>query len=193
MRISQLLFFIMTLSCVNFSFCQKQELEERVAPSDVPKKALEWLDQVKLKQKRIKWYHEITSGKESFESKFIHSRKMYSIEFDTLGMVEDVEILIKQKNLNEDELSSIEESLNREFNKFNIVKVQLQYLPSPNSGDLLKWMNDGNDSGVLKRVELEFEAKDDSDWKMFEGTFSSDGKLLNYREILLRSTENLNY
>jgi len=180
-------------SYINISFCQKRELEERVAPSDVPEKALEWLDQVKLKQKRIKWYHEVTSGKESFESKFIHSGKMYSIEFDTLGTVEDVEILIKQKNLREDELSSIEESLNMEFNKFNIVKIQLQYLPASNAGDLLKWMNEGDDSGVLKRIELEFEATDGSDWKMFEGTFRNNGKLLNYREILLRSTENLNY
>jgi hypothetical protein len=184
------LLFILILKTV---FSQKQETEKRVDPTDVPEKAILWVDKLDIQKKHVKWYFEVTSGKHSYESKFINLKKLYSVEFDTLGRVEDIEVLMKKHDLNKEQKERIEESINKGFEKSKLVKIQFQYLPKNSAADLLKWINENDESLVIRRFEIEFEARLDGVWKLYEGTFDEQGNLLDYEEILLRSTENLNY
>lgn len=175
---------------LSISFGQKQEIEKRVKPDVVPANAVNWIKKVKIKKKRLRWYFEATSGKKSYEAKFLHDKRLYSVEFDTLGNIEDVEIFLKKRELDSKTTELIESTIDDRFLKFKIVKIQVQYV---DAGDvLLRWMN-GGQVNVNKQYEVEFEAKEDSVWRMYEGTFTAKGTLVNSREIIMRSTENLNY
>lgn len=186
-----LIFLVFLLSSLNILFGQKQELEKRINSNDVPEEAVNWIKTVEIKKKRLRWYHEMTSGKESFEAKFIHDHNLYSVEFDSLGQVEDIEVLIKKSQLNGDVLKAIDSSLKDFFDSYNLVKIQVQY-SGTNKRELLNWMN-GEEATVEKRYEIEFEGKNEDGWKMYEGLFSEEGSLKFYRVIIIRSTENLNY
>lgn len=175
---------------LSISFGQKQEIEKRVKPNVVPANAVNWIKKVKIKKKRLRWYFEVTSGKKSYEAKYVHKSQLYSVEFDTLGNIEDVEVLLKKRELDSKTMELIESTIDDRFLKFNIVKIQVQYMGA--GDDLLQWMNGGQVS-VNKQYEVEFEAKEDGVWRMYEGTFTAKGTLVNSREIVVRSTENLNY
>lgn len=176
------------------SLAQKNEHEERVKSTEVPDQALEWLDSVEIKKKKLRWYLEVTSGRRSYEVKFIHDHHLYSIEFDTLGNVEDIEVLHKRKELNPEIYRSIQRELDRVFDRSKIVKVQVQYTSPKSSENLIRFLNENRSSGVEVNYEIEFEAKKREDsWKMYEGRFDNEGKLFESREIITRSTENLNY
>lgn len=181
----------MFLLSLQFVFSQKQEVEKRIQSKDAPAKAIEWINEVTIKKKRLRWYFEVTSGKKSYEAKFIHNHDLYSVEFDTMGKVEDIEVLTSRSDLKESINNSIETTLEKAFDKFNIVKIQIQYTANDDR-DLLNWINTDKGS-VSKHFEIEFEAKSEGVWRMYEGTFDAAGNLLHKREIIIRSTENLNY
>lgn len=174
-------------------FAQKFEYEERVESNEVPIKALEWMEKVEIHQKHPKWYAEITSGKKSFEIKFVHDHELYSIEFDSTGNIEDVEILKKKKDLVKSVLEEIQKELNAKYDKTKIVKIQFQFSNASDKNVLMDVVNDGTVEFVTLNYEIEFEGKIDGVWKMYEGTFNRQGTLLSTREIIIRSTENLNY
>ena len=190
MRVLITLVFAFVYVCI---FAQKSEYEKSVKPSEVPSKAIEWVDKVEIHKKHPKWYAETTSGKKSFEIKFVHNHELYSIEFDSTGNIEDVEILIKKKDLVKSVLLEIQKELKAKYDKTKIVKIQFQFSNASGENVLIDFVNNGAMEFVALNYEIEFEGKIDGVWKMFEGTFSRQGTLLSTREIVIRSTENLNY
>jgi hypothetical protein len=71
----------------------KYEKEFRLKPGQVPVKARQFIDSINLQQK-VKWYYEQNLKGNSIEAKFRMNHKRYSIEFDTLGNLQDVEVQI---------------------------------------------------------------------------------------------------
>lgn len=184
-------FLFLIISIGGNLFGQKQEVEKRIAAAEVPEIALQWIENLAIKKKRVRWYSEETSGKKSVEAKFIHGRRLYSIEFDTLGHLEDVEIMVKRNSLKPSQLAKIENTLAAKFDKYHLIKIQLQY--TAKDVQLIKAFIEEGEETVTKRFEIEFEGKKDGIWRMYEGTFDEHGNLLAKREIIVRSTENLNY
>ena len=180
-----LIFFI---QC--FAFGQKIEEESRVSEDVVPEKALGFILELELND-NIKWYKEITSGRDSYECKFKVNNKYYSVEFDTLGVIEDVEVLERKRSLNQQQLKPLKNGILKEFEKFKWVKIQRQYKGT--NSELKKLITDSNDS-ITYNFEVEIEAKSsENGWKMYELLLRPSGEILMKREIQLRPTDNLNY
>lgn len=171
-------------------FSQKIEKESRVSEESIPPKALQFVNELRLNN-NVKWYKEKTSGRDSYESKFKFNNSFYSVEFDTLGNVEDVEVIVKRRNLSQQEQSKLKERILVEFEKFKWIKIQRQYFGNE---EQLKNLFLKKDNSIEHNFEVEIEAKtSDGSWKMYELLINTDGEIVKKREIQLRPTENLNY
>ncbi|PHR44202.1 MAG: hypothetical protein COA32_15255 [Fluviicola sp.] len=188
---SKKVFFLILIFFFQFSsFAQKIEEESRVSEDVVPEKALTFVSELGLKNK-TKWYKERTSGRDSYECKFKANSKFYSVEFDTLGVIEDIEVLVKKRKLTQEELRSLESGILKEFEKFKWVKIQRQFKGT--NSELNKLITDTNET-IPHNFEVELEGKSSEDgWKMYELLLSPNGEILMKREIQLRPTDNLNY
>lgn len=65
-----------------------------------------------------------------FESKFKSAGYRYSVKFDSLGQLYDVERIIKSDQLPSPARHSIHEDLGASFQHFRIEKIQERYLPT---------------------------------------------------------------
>lgn len=168
----------------------KQEQELRVAQEAVPEAAITWLTVVFGDLDRVKWYAEETSGRRSIEAKFKYKRRKYSVEFSPTGELEDVESVLKLRQIPD----SIRQRLTATFQtlpKFKLRRIQEQWKGSTES---IKSALRGNlPPEVMVQYEIEFSAKMDGIYGIWEGTFSTMGQLLAYRQIILRPTTNLDY
>ena len=185
---------------ISFLFCTtiiaqtKNERESRIKASKFPENAIEVLKVVPKEAKRTKYYREIDGSKKSFESKFKYNHHWYSIEFDSLGKLEDIEIKIKEGELPRKTLKNIENYLDKNSEKSDIIKIQEQYLYNPQylETELLKNLFE-NRSEVISNYELILALRVDKIWKLQEVTFDSLGNFLSKRTIKPDSYEYIMY
>lgn len=168
----------------------KVEREDRIKKRDVPQQALEWVDDAFEEKKSVKWYSEETSGKRSVEAKFMYRDVLYSIEFDTAGVLEDVEIDREWESLPSLHRESIMQTMKR-FKKVNIKRVQEQWLGTPDN--LEDAFDEGEFENITINYEIEFIATIDGDDALWEGLFTADGQLQRLQKVILRSMDNLNF
>lgn len=169
----------------------KVEREFRVKEEIVPKKSREWLNATFPNPKRLKWYFEKSKESETFEAKFKQNKSRYSVEFNKEGLIEDVEIDTKLKELDTPIADAICSTLSA-FGKFRVLKVQEQWTAI--SSDLLQQaLLETNKSLATIRYEIEFMAVIDDIDGLWEGLFDTNGTLLERRRIELRPTDNLNF
>lgn len=102
----------------------KMEIERRIPVEEVPQPAIQWLQKYRYAiTSKIKWYYEADGPKKSFEGKFQLHRHRYSIEFDSEGYFEDMEILYPKRSLPEPIIIALE----RDAKKFSIKRSQIQF------------------------------------------------------------------
>lgn len=168
----------------------KIEREFRVKEKEVPKEAREWLDDAFETTKRPKWYQEVFESGYSYEAKFKLKGKFYSVEFDSLGWIQDVEIEIDFKELPKEVQMGLEAYLSADYKSSDVKRIQIQY--SGNPDDLEDFFDENSLEGILTRYEIEFIGLDEAGGsELWEGLFSEDGKLVMKRKIILTSSENL--
>ncbi|MEX1002328.1 MAG: hypothetical protein WDZ35_09470 [Crocinitomicaceae bacterium] len=188
------LFFYIVLSALFFPAYgqEKQEKEMRISPEDVPEKALEFIDSLHLDNK-IKWYFEEDLNSVSIEAKTKHKKKRYSIEFDTLGNIQDVEIQLSWEELPETTQNTICAYLSAVFSDFRIKKIQLHYEGSVQA--LIDQLKSNKPvDGVIIKYEIVLKGKEeDRFWKWYEYTFLENGKHEKRSLIIFRNTDNLEY
>ncbi|WP_046743057.1 hypothetical protein [Kordia zhangzhouensis] len=106
----------------------KHEKEERIEAKMFPKKALELLQHtLPEKTKKVKYYKEQDSLKISYEIKLKFKGDSFSIEFDKDGTLEDVEVIIKKREISTETYDKIKSYLNNQYDSFRIKKIQRQY------------------------------------------------------------------
>lgn len=169
----------------------KVEREYRIKAQKVPEPAQQWLAEAFPRTGRVKWYYEETSGKESYEAKFRQRRIRYSVEFSTEGMIEDIEIERKLKALVQGERQAMQEAF-AQLPQFRLYRLQEQWTGAPEQLALMAQPELGSPD-VVRRFEVEFRAVLDDQLALWEGTFNPEGELLNYRKIIPRPTDNLDY
>jgi hypothetical protein len=126
---------IVLLFC-SFCFSQtKTEKEERIPASEFPKNARNYFNIISQDVKYLKYYRETDGDKKSFEVKFKYKKEHYSVEFDTLGKLEDIEIVIKQKHIPKKPATEISKYFKDNFKKTKIIKVQKQYVNTTGKTD----------------------------------------------------------
>ena len=89
------------LNVANFSAQTKNEKESRIDLSDFPQQALATINSIINDVRRIRYYKEIDEEHKSFESKFKFKHHWYSVEFSNTGILEDIEVTIKEKQLDD--------------------------------------------------------------------------------------------
>jgi hypothetical protein len=92
---------ILVLWTVAVNAQEKIEVEKRITVGELPVKAIEWFDDAYERARKTRWYYEETSGQKSYEAKLKWKRRMHSVEFDTTGVVQDIEISIEWQDLPE--------------------------------------------------------------------------------------------
>lgn len=186
------LIFLIMCSVANNLFAQdKFEKESRIKRSDVPSKALFFMDSINYNAK-IKWYKEEALNSESIEAKFKHNKAKYSIEFDTLGNIEDVEIEVNWEDIETAIANSITNQLKQDCSKHKIVKIQRQFTGTEN--DLFSMLRKGIQSERIKnKYEIVVRCSEQKEINLFEYLFNEKGLLVSKSKIIFKNSSHLEY
>ncbi|MFS4482492.1 hypothetical protein ACKGJY_05715 [Hyunsoonleella sp. 2307UL5-6] len=190
-RFSIFIFFLY----VSVSFSQsKNEKEERIPLSEFPKVARNYFNEFSHQLKYLKLYRETDGEKHSFEAKFKIKKLYYSIEFDTMGKLEDIEIVIKEKYIPKTTLLEISTYFDTNFKKTRLLKIQKQYVNYTKQPDktfihhIVKHPNDTH-----THFEIIAEVKTNNIHELKEFTFDKDGKFKASRKVTSSSYEHALY
>jgi hypothetical protein len=169
----------------------KFEREYRIDKNDVPVPANQFIDAIDFK-KKVKWYKEEGLQTHTYEAKTKFSGRKYSIEFDSIGHLEDIEYEIKWKEISEESKAKINSYLKENYQKSKICKVQIQLSGDPDR--LLKLITtQANDQNITVNYEIVIKGKRDRSFDLFEYLFAYNGELIKRSKIILKNTDNLEY
>ena len=180
------------LLCYTQAFAQtKFEREYRVKPNEVPAKAIAFINW-QTSYGKIRWYYEENFEANAYEGKLKINKQKYSIEFDTLGNLQDIEIELNVKRIDSPILDEIKQSLSEKFDRYKIVRLQQQFSGSVTSLSSFLQTPSPNDSYVV-RYEMTIKGKKNGSRELYEVTFNSAGEVINVSTIVSRNTDNLEY
>lgn len=186
----KLLISILLSLCACYSFSQtKIEKETRIKSSLIPKNAINYIDSLSLK--KVKWYKETNTNSYSYEAKFKYNKQLYSIEFDSLGNLSDIEVNVKLKMLAQNAQKAICNKLDSVFEKCKIIKIQKQY--KANAHVLLNFMNNMNNSLNVTGYEIIVKGKENGKYNLFELFFTGEVLLEKKSVIILKNTDHLDF
>ena len=190
MRVLLILYIFMSPTAVLLSQV-KYEKEYRIHSRLVPESALAFLEQLPF-QRSVKWYKEESLTATTYEAKTKENGQKYSIEFDSTGLIEDIEVKIKWISIRETVRASIDQSLRQDFEKYRLIKIQRQWTGSVE--DLVEAVkSESAGTQIIVRYEMVIKGKSETGWQWYEVTFSDAGDLLSRKQIILRNTDNLEY
>jgi hypothetical protein len=159
--------------------------------ADVPTAALQFIEEVEM-DSNWKWYFEENLVGNSVEAKTKYNGKWYSVEFDTSGKIQDIEVEKDLPEMDENVRSTILQTLDAMFSSHKIDKIQIQY--SAEDPVLLAILNDITTRFDYKvQYEIVVKGKKTGRPKLYELTFTENGELLESSEIIFRNTDNLEY
>ena len=170
----------------------KTEIERRIDVEDVPLKAVKDLRENVKRFDKVKWYYQEDDNKRVFEAKFKQFSQRYSVEFDTLGEIANVEIIIQKRQVPKKAFQQMTSYLEDEFENYKIRKIQREHLGEDD--DLMDLIEENElDDDLTIRYEVEVNVKVDKQRKLYETVFDDDGKVLRQREVIMQSTNILDY
>lgn len=188
------LFLLIFLASISIIAQTKNEQETRINAVDFPEKGLELLEYLPKNIKRIKYYKETDNNKTSFEAKLKINSYKYSIEFDEHGILEDIEITVKTKKVNQKILKTIKSYFYDNFKKHRFLKIQKQFKneSSSNEKELLNLSIDKFEE-TETNYEIIAQVKTDSKKEIKEFTFDKTGSILLIRTVESSSYEHVLY
>jgi hypothetical protein len=169
----------------------KDEREVRIEMNDFPVNGQTILKNLPKSIKGLKLYKETDGEKVSYEAKFKYKKRRYSLEFDTNGSIEDIELIVKEKSLPNEKIGLYFQS---NYRKYKRIKIQRQYVNS-NSKDEKAFLNDVLNESCECTVNFEIiaEVKTDSERHVKEFLFSETGAYINSRILKPTSYEHIMY
>ena len=190
-KFTYIILFIVVQYSGNLHAQEKFEKESRIKQKNVPSEALLFIDSLNFKNK-IKWYKEEGFNRQSIEAKFKYNKARYSVEFDTLGNMEDIEIEVDWDDLESDIRDSISLQLKKDCLKHKIVKVQKQYKGSESELFLLLKADKKSQSLIIK-YELIVRCRQQKKVDLYEYLFENKGVLISISKIIFRNSSHLEY
>lgn len=174
---------------------EKNEVEDSIRKKEMPKNALEILDEFWPNMNDIRYYFQTDGDTETFEAKLEWQGSDYSIEFDNTGRVIDVEMLIEKQEISPEASSGINEYLDQEFRRVRITRLQRQFIADDDDDwddeDFIDDILEGDEEDYEVRYELEVEGRSGSEIGAFELLFNQFGDLIQRRKIVRRSVDNI--
>jgi len=187
-----LLMILTLLFSVSAGYSQEKfEREYRIKESEVPQDALRFIER-SFPDKKIKWYGEENLNGQSIEAKVKKDGNLFSVKFDTLGTIQDVEMLVKFRQLNEPVKQKIENELGAAFSKYKIQKVQIQWKGKDDALESLI-SNRKFDGKYVTNYELIVRGREGRHTEYYEFLFDRDGKLKERLTIIQRTDHHLIY
>lgn len=169
----------------------KYEKEYRIKAEQVPEAAITFVERLGF-QNRTKWYREESLTASTYEAKVRREGQKYSIEFDSTGLLEDVELKIKWPSVAEKTRERINQSLGQLFSSYRLIKIQRQWSGDPQA--VLQATKKGvSGENTIERYETIIKGKSETGLHWYEITFSEEGNLQSQKRIILRNTDNLEY
>lgn len=171
----------------------KYERETRIKREQFPKNALELIQDHLSHAKKIRFYQETDSTKNSYEAKFKKGRLHYSVEFDQQGTLEDIEFRITEVDIPEETWLAITKYLEQVHPKYRIKKIQQQYPVGDRATE--KTVHDAFQNLILDYVNYEvvFAAKANKGFQTYEALFNSEGQLIIIRKSFPPSYDHVLY
>jgi len=167
----------------------KFEVEHRIKSDDVPKIATSFVESLSISGK-IRWYYEENLNGNSYEAKIRDGRR-YSIEFDTLGNFQDIEIKIKPRDIQRSVHSELRKNIAQIFDSHKIRKIQIQYFEE----DIIQ--------EVVAKSTLQFQyphryeivliGRKAKERKLYELTLNNAGEIIKSEEIIPQNSDLLEY
>lgn len=189
--ITGIVFFFFAIGSNHLFAQNKYEKESRFKEKEVPSIALDFIGSLAVERK-VRWYLEEGFDRTSIEAKFKMNNQNYSIEFDRLGNLEDIEIQVKWGELRKSLKDSVSFYLGQDCKKFKIRQIQLQY-----SGDhsvLLSKIKTGESTDdYIVRYEIVVKCCHDNNVNLFEYLFSDSGQKLTVSQIVFKNSSHLEY
>ncbi|MCL4637424.1 MULTISPECIES: hypothetical protein [Olivibacter] len=172
---------------------EKLEREYRIAAEHVPEKAKSFIKATYLNAK-AKWYREEGLSGFTLEAKLKWKGQRHSVEFDTLGNLQDIEIGIKFEEVEDIARKQIETHLQTNFQHYRIVKTQVQLKGS--SAQLQRIV--GNQTRetteeLIINYELIIKAKSSEDKinSFYEILVNKQGEVIKLSKIVERAVNHL--
>ncbi len=150
----------------------KQEVEMSSRRRDLPDTSLALLNTTLRRASDVRYFRETDGNSRSYEVKFRLDGARWSVEFSADGELEDVEIERSLSDLQQATVAAIRSSLNQRFSRYNIRKVQAQYLSWP------------PDLGSPTAYELIVEGSNPNEIGLFEVNFDPFGAIQSERRVL---------
>lgn len=169
----------------------KYEKEERIKTEDLPA-VISSSFQAIPKGKKGKWYKETGLKSESYEYKAIYFKRQYSIEFSADGTLEDVEILLKKKDISDAVLEVVCEALRPQYQDFRVLKTQIQIRPPLAELSSLLSMPPPLDDRT-NTFELVVEVDTENGSELREILLSEESKIHSSKKIISGNQDNLEF
>lgn len=187
--------FLFFLMCFSICFSQnKNEKETLIGLDKLPEKAKQHFKTPSYNIKRLKFYKETDNSKQSFEAKLKVNKLHYSIEFDTIGNLEDIEIIVKEKHVTVAVMNTIKSYFNLNFEQTKIIKIQKQYTNyTKNSDSLFIQHIIKNPNKPHNQFEIIAEIKTNKKHELREFTFDRNGAFKKFRIVTPSSYDHALY
>ncbi len=185
--------FLTILAILSFSISAqtKMEKEYRVKQDKVPENAQKWIIQNFPEAKKVKWYQEISNGKTTFEAKLQWNKTPYSVEFDSVGTIEDVEMTIDFEEIELTTRKTIEQYFLGNYKKHKVLKVQKQF--TGNLSQFRQYLENPNQTGITTNYEVEFQGITPESNELYEALFNQSGQLIQRKTIKTEANINLDF
>lgn len=177
---------------INISFSQEKfEKEDRIRAALVPSKAMEFMDGA-FNVDKIKWYAEENLNGKDIEGKVKKDGKLYSVKFDTVGNLKDVEKTVNFKTVPERIQAIVQSKLDSLFSSFKIQKTQIQFL---GKASVLKELiiNGITNHDYITNYEIVIRGKKDKKVDYYEILFNEQGVPQRNERIIQKNTHHLIY
>ncbi|MEZ4942235.1 MAG: hypothetical protein R3D58_15260 [Saprospiraceae bacterium] len=169
----------------------KYEREYRIKTQAVPAPARQFVDSLAFR-KKVKWYFEENLRGNSIEAKVCRDKKRFSIEFDTSGVLQDIEIQHRWTDIPEHTRNQITATLDSLFVRHDIRKIQIQYAGDRSALFKLA-QNQQPAKAYTTRYEMVVKGKKPDGLRLYEITLDENGALRALEEIVFKNSDNLEY
>jgi len=168
----------------------KFEREYSIKQSEVPLKANNFIN--KTLNGKVKWYGEENLQGKAIEAKGKKDKKFYSVKFDTLGNIQDVEVVVSFNSLSKEIQTKIQKELEKQFSSIKIIKTQIQWLGSQ---EVLKQLlnKENTTEDYSTNYEIVIKGKSNSHYEQYEVLFNEQGKLVDKAKIIQKNDQHLIY
>jgi len=158
----------------------------------MPALALSSLNEFWNEEKKADFYRQLDGKKISYEVKFDWEGHLYSFQFDSAGLLIDIEQLVEFNELSQSLRNTITEEIDKQYSKYKFTRVQRQFLNQQKSNNaIIETIKSGSTGRLAIRYEIEIDGQNKDELGSFELLFDVNGNFIQKRRIVRRSLDNI--